>query len=151
MRIADLLNSSLIKVDLQSEDKDELFEEMVQIFIDNGLIADRTAALKALLEREAKMSTGVGKGLALPHGKIEEARELLVAMGISRRGIEYEALDDQPVHVVIMVLAEMGNPGPHIQALAEISRLFSLPGFAESIRQAGTVQEVLDLLRREEE
>lgn len=150
MKIVDLLNSSLINVDLQSEDKDELFEEMVQIFVHNGLLKDRAAALKALRDREAKMSTGVGKGLALPHGKIEEARELLVALGISRRGIDYNALDDEPVHIVIMVLAEMGNPGPHIQALAEISRLCSLPGFTDSLRRATTVAEVLDLLRGEE-
>jgi mannitol/fructose-specific phosphotransferase system IIA component (Ntr-type) len=150
MRISELLKSSLIKVDLMSDDKDELFEEMVQIFVNNDLLRDRDAALDAIRGREEKMSTGIGKGLALPHGKVKELSGLLMALGISRSGIEYDALDGQPVNVVIMVLAEAGNPGPHIEALAEISRLFSLPGFLDKIRQCRTVQEVVEAIRREE-
>lgn len=150
MRISELLKPSLIKVDLKSDDKDELFEEMVQLFVNHDLLADRDAALDAVRGREAKMSTGIGKGLALPHGKVKELNGLLMALGISRQGIEYDALDGQPVHVVIMVLAETGNPGPHIEALAEISRLFSLPGFLDRIRESRTVQEVAEAIRKEE-
>lgn len=151
LRITDLLPAALIKVDLQSDTKDELFEEMVQVLVANGLLRDRAAALRALWEREAKMSTGVGHGLALPHGKIAEARELLLAMGVSRRGIDYDALDGEPVHVVVLVLAEVGNPGPHIQALAEVSRLFATPGVLEAVRRAQTVTELRDILRGQEE
>ena len=110
MRISELLKPSLIKVDLKSDDKDELFEEMVQMFVNHDLLADRDVALEAIRGREAKMSTGIGKGLALPHGRVKELNGLLMALGISRQGIEYDALDGQPVHVVIMVLAETGNP-----------------------------------------
>ena len=150
MRISELLKPSLIKVDLKSDDKDELFEEMVQMFVNHDLLADRDVALEAIRGREAKMSTGIGKGLALPHGRVKELNGLLMALGISRQGIEYDALDGQPVHVVIMVLAETGNPGPHIEALAEISRLFSLPGFLDKIRESRTVQEVAEAIRKEE-
>jgi len=150
MKISEILTPHLVKIGLESEEKDELFEEMVQLFMDAGRIDDRDAALQALREREAKMSTGVAKWLALPHGKIEEISELLMALGVSRTGIEYDSLDGEPVYVVLMVFAEVGNPGPHIEALAEISRLFSVPGFTEKVRAAGTAGEVLNLIRDQE-
>ncbi len=150
MKISERLTPSLIKVGLESEEKEELFEEMVQIFVQNGLIQDRDAALQAIFEREAKMSTGIARGLALPHGKIAEATELLMALGVSETGIEYDSLDGEPVYIVLMVFAEVGNPGPHIEALAEISRLFSLPGFAQKLRGAESSEEVLKLIQQEE-
>jgi len=150
MKISQLLTPSLIKVGLESTEKEEVFEEILQLFVDNGLLRDRDAALAALLEREAKMTTSVAKWLAFPHGKIAEAKGLLMAAGISAKGIEYDSLDGEPVHVVIMVFAEIGNPGPHIQALAELSRLFSIPKFTARVRAAATSQEVLALIREEE-
>jgi len=150
MKISDLLTSSLIKIGLESEDKEEVFEEMVQLFVDSGSITARDAALQAIFEREAKMSTGIAKWLALPHGKIEEASGLMMALGVSKEGIEYDSLDGEPVHVILMVFAEMGNPGPHIEALAEISRLFSLPGFTARIKEAVSADAVLAIIKQEE-
>ena len=150
MKLSEMLSASQIKIGLESEEKEELFEEMVQIFVENDLIHNREAALRAIFEREAKMSTGIARWLALPHGKIEEATGLLMALGVSRTGIEYDSLDGEPVYVVLMVFAELGNPGPHIEALAEISRLFSLPGFTEAVKEAGTPEEVLDLIKKQE-
>jgi len=150
MRISDHLKPSLVKVGLESEEKEELFEEMVQIFVDNGLLGNRDEALRALFEREAKMSTGISKWLALPHGKIAAAKGLLMAIGISRHGIEYDSLDGEPVYVVFMIFSEIGNPGPHIEALAEISRLFSQPGFTAAVKDAVSAQDVIDLIRRQE-
>jgi mannitol/fructose-specific phosphotransferase system IIA component (Ntr-type) len=150
MKVSELLTPALIKVGLESEEKEELFEEMVQIFVDNGVLHDRDAALQAIFEREAKMSTGIARGLALPHGKIEEATGLIMTIGVSKVGIEYDSLDGEPVYVVLMVFAEIGNPGPHIEALAEISRLFSIPGFSEKIQNAATSEEVMQLIKQEE-
>ena len=75
---------------------------------------------------------------------------ILLAIGTSHQGIEYDSLDGEPVHVVIMVFAQVGNPGPHIEALAEISRLFSVPGFTEKVRAAKTPAEMLRLIRDQE-
>ena len=150
MKLSEKLRPALIKVGLESQEKGALFGELVRLFVDQKLLQDRDAALTALLEREAKMSTGISRGLALPHGKVTGIRSLLVAMGISKRGIDYQSLDGEPVYVVIMVLAETGNPGPHIETLAEISRLFSLPGFMARLRQAGTAAEVMEIIRQEE-
>ena len=151
MNISDVVKPSLVKIGLESEEKEELFEEMVQLFVDEGRIRDRDAAVQALLEREEKMSTGVARWLALPHGKLEEAEGLMMAIGISRKGIEYDSLDGELVYVVVMVFAEVGNPGPHIEALAEISRLFSIPGFTARMREVESPEAALELIRQHEE
>jgi mannitol/fructose-specific phosphotransferase system IIA component (Ntr-type) len=150
MRLSELLTPALIKIGIESTEKDGLFQEMVQVFVDAGLIRGRQAAVQALAEREAKMSTGIARWIGLPHGKLEEADGILLAIGTSRKGIEYDALDGEPVYVVITVFAEVGNPGPHIEALAEISRLFSIPGFTQRIRDAKTATALLRLIKDEE-
>ena len=150
MKITDILPAPQIKIGLRSRNKQDLFEEMVQLLVDARVLRDREAALRALFEREARMTTGVAKWLGLPHGKLDEARGLLVALGTSAQGIDYDSMDGEPVYVVVLVLAEAGNPGPHIDALAEISRLFSVPGFTSKIMAAKTPAEVVELIRREE-
>jgi len=150
MKISELLTPSLIKLDVQSTEKPELFAEMVQLFVNDGLITDGTAAVEALVERENKMSTGISRWLGLPHGKLAEANGLLMALGVSKRGLDYDSLDGEPVYIVITIFAELGNPGPHILALAEISRLFSIPGFAEKIRAATSARDILQIIKSEE-
>ena len=150
MRISELLTLPLVKIGLESETKDGLFQEMVQLFVDAGKLKDREAAIAALFDRESKMSTGIANGLGVPHGKLQEATGLLMAAGVSSKGIEYDALDGEPVYVVLMVFAEIDNPGPHIQALAETARLFSLPGFTVKVRAVKRPEELLALIREEE-
>ncbi len=150
MRLSELLTPALVKIDLESTAKGALFEEMVELFVNSGLISDRLAAIRALTEREAKMSTGIARWIGLPHGKLPEAESILLAIGVSHKGIEYDSLDGAPVYVVIMVFAAVGKPGPHIEALAEISRLFSIPGFTERIREAKTAAELLRMIKDEE-
>ncbi len=150
MKISELLPPSLIKLDLEAETREELFSEMVQLFVANGSIKDPAAAVRVLEEREAKMSTGISSGLGLPHGKLPEAKSTLLALGISREGIEYDSLDGEPVYVVITIFAEVDNPGQHILVLAELSRLFALPNFMEKIRSADSREEVLAIISEEE-
>jgi PTS system fructose-specific IIC component len=150
MRISEILSPSLVKLDLKAEDKEELFEEMVQLFVNEGLITDRETAVATLLAREAKMTTGISRWLGLPHGKLAEATGILIALGVSKQGIDYDSLDGAPVYVVITIFAEMGNPGPHIRALAEISRIFAIHGVIDKIRQAKTPQQVIDIIKHEE-
>ena len=150
MKISELLSASLVKLGLTSVSKEELFEEMVQLFADNHLIQDRAEALRVLEEREEMMSTGVGNGLGIPHGKLPEAERSLLAIGISREGIDYESLDGKPVYVVLTIFANPENPAQHIEILAEISRLFAIPGFTERIRSASSPQQVIDIIKSEE-
>jgi mannitol/fructose-specific phosphotransferase system IIA component (Ntr-type) len=150
MRIIDFLSPSLVKARLRSETKEELLEEMIQLLVDAGKIKDRAGALKAILDREAKLSTGVNRGLAIPHAVVPEVKGLVMALGVSESGIAYDALDGKPVHVVVMVLSEPGNPGPNLQSLAEICRVFSKQTFRDKVCAAQSAAEVLTLIRQEE-
>jgi len=150
MKISEYLNPGLIKLDLASETKDELFPEMVQLFVKNGLLTDSAEAVRTLEEREEKMSTGVGNGIGIPHGKLAEAKQSMLALGISRNGIDYDSLDGEPVYIVITIFANPENPTQHIEVLAEISRLFAIPEFAQRVRNARSAQEVLDIIADQE-
>jgi mannitol/fructose-specific phosphotransferase system IIA component (Ntr-type) len=150
MKLTDVLRPELIAIGLESGGKDGVFRELVSLFVKAGLIRDGDTALHAIREREAKMTTGVAPGLGLPHNRLPEAVSVLLAIGTSHRGIDYDALDQQPVYVVVMVFTPVGKPAPHFEALAEISRLFSIPGFTERVRGAKTPEALLQLIREQE-
>ncbi|MFP4056033.1 MAG: PTS sugar transporter subunit IIA [Candidatus Brocadiia bacterium] len=150
MKLSDLLDESAIKVGLESEDKEEVFAEMIELLVRAGRLADRDAALGAILAREEMATTGIGNGVAVPHGKDPSVQRLTAALGISKTGIEYDAADGAPVYVVFLVLAEANNPGPHVQCLGEIARLLQVPGFYDRLCRAETPQEALAAIRDEE-
>ena len=150
MRLHDLLDESAVKLGLESLDKEECFEEMVDLLVRNGRIADREGALEAILEREVEQTTGIGKGIAVPHGKHPAIDNLVAALGVSEKGIEFDASDGEPVHLVFLLLAGDGAAGPHLQALAEIGHLATTPGFYKRMIAAETSQEILDILDEEE-
>ena len=150
MLISEVLTPALIKTDIEAQTKEELFEEMVQLFVNAKLIKDRESAVMALIEREEKMSTGIAPDFALPHGKLSGISGVIMALGIIRKGMDFDALDDQPVHVVITLFSEIGNPGPHIEALSEISRLISIPDFLERLKSANSPEQILRIIKSEE-
>lgn len=150
MKLCDLLDPSVVKVGLEAEDKEEVLPEMVEMLVRAGKADDRGRALQAILAREDMATTGIGGGVAVPHGKEGQVKGLAAALGISRHGIEYDATDGEPVYLVFMVLAETNNPGPHVQCLGEIARLLQIPGLSERLRSAKTAQEALDVIRSEE-
>lgn len=150
MRIYDLLDESVVKVELESFDKEECFEEMIDLLVRSGRITDRAAALEAIQQREQQGTTGIGKGIAIPHGKHPSVNGLVAALGMSDEGIEFDAVDGEPVHLVCMLLSTNNDPGPHIQALAEISRLLLIPGFYRKITEVQTAREILDIIEAEE-
>ena len=150
MRLRDLLDESTVKTGLESVDKEECFEEMVDVLVRAGRIVDRAATLRAIQDREDLATTGIGEGVAVPHGKHESIPELIAALGTSRDGIEFDSVDGKPVHLVVLLLASNDNPGPHVQTLAEVSRLVRTPGFFRKAVEANTPAELLDILDSEE-
>ena len=124
---------------------------MIDVLVRAGRITDRGAALDVILEREGKQSTGIGEGVAIPHGKSETITELTAALGISKRGIEFDSLDGEPVQIIFLLLAEKNNPGPHIEALAQVARLFQIPGSIEDLIDAGSAGEIMDIIIAGEE
>jgi mannitol/fructose-specific phosphotransferase system IIA component (Ntr-type) len=150
MRLRDLLDESVVKVGLQSTEKEACFEEMTDILVRAGRLTDRAGALAAVRQREAQGTTGIGQGVAIPHGKHASIPTLTAAMGISSKGIEFESIDGDKVRLVFMLLARIDDPGPHVRALAEIARLVQTPGFYRRLMEARTPKEVLEILDAEE-
>jgi len=150
MRLRDLIDESVVKVGLEGLDKEECFEEMIDLLIRADRLTDRAGALRAIRDREAKGTTGIGGGVAIPHGKHEAVSSLVAALGTSPDGIEFDAVDGEPVHVVFLLLAPVDDPGPHVRALAEIARLVQTPGFYRKLTEAESPKQVLDLLEAEE-
>jgi len=146
MILLELIEESLIKTDIESQDKEELFEELLDLLVRAKKVKDRRAALEALWERERKGSTDIGKGVAIPHAKTNAVDELVAAVGISRKGIDYESEEDEPIHLIFLILATENNPGLHIEALANIATLVETPGFCGKLLGAGTAKEALDII-----
>jgi len=119
----------LIKIGLEAVDKDEVFEEMVDLFCQVKRDADREEILEALRQREEKMSTGVHAGIAIPHGKSGSLDRVHGILGVSRIGIDYDALDGQPVYLVFMLLAPMVDSEEHLRFLKRLAALFDNPQF----------------------
>ena len=146
MRLRDLLDESVVKIGLESTDKEECFEELIDLLVRSGRLASREAALAAVAARESTATTGIGRGCAIPHGKDPSIKTLTVAIGTSAAGIEFDAVDGELVHLVILILANADEPGPHVQALAEVVRLLKLPGCYNTLVAARSAKALLDAI-----
>ncbi|NOZ21841.1 MAG: PTS sugar transporter subunit IIA [Planctomycetes bacterium] len=146
MILLELIEEALVKIDLESKDKEEMFEELLDVLVRAGKIKDRRVALDALWEREEKGSTDIGKGVAIPHAKTDAVDDLVIAVGVSKDGIDYESGQDEPVHVVFLMLATENNPGLHIEALANIATLVETPGLYQKLVGAETAKDVIAIL-----
>ena len=104
MTLAEVFNPSMIKVGLESDDKDELFEEMVQVIVDADSSISRDKILQAIEQRESLMSTGIMHDVAVPHGRSDAVKDIVGCIGISKKGIDYDSLDSDPVHMVFMLI-----------------------------------------------
>ena len=151
MTLLDILSSKSTIVGLQSDTKDGIIEELVDSLEVGEAITDRDKVLQAVLEREKIMSTGIGDGIAIPHGKSEAVIRLAAALGTHKRGVEFEALDGEPACVFFLLVSPASVSGPHIKALARISRLLKDDTFKKKLIEAATTEEVLAAIQAEEE
>ena len=150
MRLRDMLDESTVKVGLESLDKEECIEELTDVLVLAGRVSDRARVLSAVRTREAEGSTGIGKGVAVPHGKCAGLSGTVLAVGISKHGIEFDSADGKPVKIVFLIAASASEPGKHLQMLAEVVRLIRVPGLCDKLAAATTPKMVLDLLDAEE-
>lgn len=146
MNLKKILNTKLIELDLEGNSKQEIIENLLDILVKTGKVKDRSLALEALLEREAKMSTGLQQGVAIPHGKTDAVKELLACVGIRKDGVDFEALDGIPSKIFIMTLSPLTKSGPHVQFLAEISRVLTSEGMREKLINSNTKSDLLSLI-----
>ncbi|MCX7023111.1 MAG: PTS sugar transporter subunit IIA [Spirochaetes bacterium] len=148
MLLQKVFTSSRIKTDLESSDKDELFEEMVDLLVrSEGRQFPRAAVLDALRNRERKMTTGIKKGIALPHGKAEGVQGLVGAIGLSRSGVDYDAMDGEPVFLVCMLVSSPKDSELHLQALKSIARLLGDPDFYTELLAADTPERAFAVIK----
>jgi len=129
MFLQEVFRPEFIKIDLEAEDKDEAFEEMVDFFCQAYGSNIRQELLTALKEREAKMSTGILKGIAIPHGSTYAVDTVCGVLGVSRDGIDYDALDGNPVYLLFMILAPNQDAETHLRILKRMAELLENPDF----------------------
>jgi len=138
-----------VALQLAGTSKDAIIEELVDVLAAAGRIKDRKAALKAVLERERKMSTGLQNGIAIPHGKTDTVESLVAAIGLKKEGIPFDSLDGQPCQIFLITLSPASRTGPHIQFLADISRTLHDAAVRQQVLNATTEDEVVEILCRD--
>jgi fructose-specific phosphotransferase system IIA component len=150
MQLTDILTPECIKVPLSGEDKRSVVDELVDLLAGLGRIDDAAAVKHAVWQREQTRTTGIGHGLAIPHGKSTGATQLVMAIGRAPRPIEYGSIDGRPVSLIFMLASPPDQTGPHIQILAKISRLMTRADVRAAMLAATEAQAIYDLIAREE-
>ncbi len=150
MILTQILQPTCVKVPLKGKDKQSIITELVDLLDDNGLLLDKNVVLDAVLMREQTRSTGIGSGIAIPHGKCKAIKELVMAIGIAGEPIEFASIDGKPVTIILLLVSPADQTGPHIQALARISRLMLDEQFKEGLEKAVSPEEVYELISNKE-
>lgn len=153
MKILDFLNEKAIAANLKSQDKKGVIQELTDLLIKAGDLKPRTrdAVVKTLLNRETLGSTGIGQGVAIPHGKCEHVTELKGVFGVSKKGIDFDSLDGEQAYIFFLLLAPMESSGPHLKALARISKLLKDKYFRDSLKKAENEKSLLKIIKEEDQ
>lgn len=150
VRLTDILTAERVRVSLVARDKRSLIAGLVDVLDAAGDLTDRDRALAAVLEREATRTTGIGDGLALPHGKCAEVKDLAAAMGVCSEPVDFDSIDEQPVELAICLVSPADRTGPHVQALARITRLMTIEALRAGLRAARSGEEACRLIAEHE-
>ncbi len=149
MAIIDIINEDIVKIPLQSSTKKDVIRELIQTLKSAGKIKDVESVYQAIIKRESQGSTGLEKGIAVPHAKSAQVDNLTIAVGVSASGIDFQSIDGKPSTLFFLILAPPDQSGPHIEALAEIARLVRSSGFCEALINAKSAKEVVSTFRGE--
>ena len=148
--LSDMLSSLRVKVPLEATTKDDILRELVAVLAEDGCVRDQEAVLQVVQEREEVLSTGIGHGVALPHGKSDACPELCISAGVTGAPVEFEALDREPVRLVFLLVGPESAAGPHIKALSQISHLVRRPEVRDRLMHADDDEAFLQALREAE-
>ena len=146
MDLRKILTKDVITNDLKGETKEEIIDSLIDLLTAAGKIKDRQKVKICIMEREAKMSTGMEAGIAIPHGKCEAVEELVGCVGIKKGGVDFEAFDKQPSKIFIMTVSPIHRTGPHVQFLAEISRILRNESARKSLVEAASVEVIQKII-----
>ena len=148
MEVNEFINENLIKMDLQSKDKDSVIKEMIEIMSENEIITDKQEVIDKAMEREAKGTTGVGKGVAIPHVKSNAVKRPAVAFGRSKAGIDYGSMDEKPSHLFFLITVPEESHNQHLKLLAQLSRNLVHDDFRDNLLEAKDAKEVMKILEQ---
>ncbi|MGI6457482.1 MAG: PTS sugar transporter subunit IIA [bacterium] len=146
MNLLDIISPRSIKVPLSSTAKQDVIAELVDVLVTVKKLPHRQVILDALLEREEVGSTGIGHGVALPHAKCAEVKEIHIACGVAPQGVDFDALDREPVFIFFLILAPRSAPGQHLKVMSILTRFLSKVQAREKLMQAKDADEVYAVL-----
>ena len=150
MKIVEFLNEKAITANLKATTKEAVLRELIDLLAKTEGIKNQNELVKILMSREALGSTGIGQGIGIPHAKTNAVKKLVAVLGICPQGVNFEALDGEPVHIFFLLLAPEDSAGPHLKGLARISRLLKDKYFRESLKQLNDEKAILKLIREED-
>lgn len=152
MKIKDFLCPDAISSDLKAKDKEEIIDELVSLLISSGSIQKKhkQKVVEIILAREALGSTAIGQGIAIPHGKSDSVTDMVAGLGVSKKGVNFDSLDGEPAHIFFILIAPLDSAGPHLKALARVSRLLKDKYFRESLKSAKDQKDILELISQED-
>jgi len=153
MKIMDFLHRKAVTIDLKAKDKKGAIRELVDLVIKSGEVRprDKESLVKVLLERELLGSTGIGQGIGIPHGKSPNVKSLIGAVAISGQGVEFDSLDGEAAYIFFLLIAPQESAGPHLKALARISRLLKDKYFRDMLRNARNAKELVGIIIKEDQ
>ena len=152
MKIAEFLCKDAVTNVLNAATKAEVISELVGLLVEAGSVEKKSKnkVIDILMAREALGSTAIGQGIAIPHGKSEATEKLIAALGISKKGINFDSLDGEPAYIFFLLIAPADSAGPHLKALARVSRLLKDKFFRESLKNTKSRKDILDLVAQED-
>jgi PTS system nitrogen regulatory IIA component len=153
MKITDILDADSIVEGLTSRDKKGVLEELVAVLQAHGRLADKDKekSLQVLLERERLGSTGIGDGIAIPHGKLKGIHGIICSFGRSQEGIDFQSIDEKPCYLFFLLLAPEESASEHLKALARLSRILKDVHFRKRLIEAATKEDIYRLIVEEDE
>lgn len=151
MKITELLSPTAITVEMQATDKNSALVELTDAIVSSADGLDRDDVLRVLNERERLGSTGIGDGVAIPHGKLKNIDNLLLSFGCSKSGVDFDSMDGKPAHLFFLLLAPEESVGVHLKTLARISKLLKNPGVRSALMSAADADELFRIIAAEEE
>ncbi len=151
MNLLELLTPECIRAPLEATDKRGVIDELVDLLVEQGKVTDGESLKNAVWTREQTRTTGIGHGLAIPHGKCAGLNGMAMAIGKPAEPLDFQAIDDRPVRLVVLLASPPDRTSDHIQALARVSRLMTSESFREKVYEAETPQEIYELIRAHEQ
>jgi PTS system nitrogen regulatory IIA component len=151
MKITDILHEDSVIGELTSRDKKGVLEELVTVLVEHGRLKNKEKPVQVLLERERLGSTGIGDGIAIPHGKLKDIKYMICSFGRTKEGIDFQSIDEKPSHLFFLLFAPQESAGEHLQALARLSRILKDGRLRKRLMEAASENEIYRLIAEEDE